>query len=130
MQEGSGARAGLRPSLELGMPCSGDGQRVQEMAGAAVGRGLGRGQRRCRGRAALGQLGQPSICASPLYTSFLGAPGVGSLFLLQRIFLTQESNRSLLHCRQIVYQLIYQGSPNTFMTTLVVKELSRQVIRS
>ena len=31
--------------------------------------------------------------------------GVGSLSLLQRIFLTQESNRGLLHCRQILYQL-------------------------
>ena len=31
--------------------------------------------------------------------------GVGSLSLLQGIFLTQESNRGLLHCRQILYQL-------------------------
>ena len=37
--------------------------------------------------------------------------GVGSL--LQLIFLTQESNRGLLHCRQILYQLSYQGSPDT-----------------
>ena len=37
--------------------------------------------------------------------------GVGSLSLLQRIFLTQESNRGLLHCRQILYQLSYHGSP-------------------
>ena len=37
--------------------------------------------------------------------------GVGSLFLLQWIFLTQESNQGLLHCRQILYQLSYQGSP-------------------
>ena len=36
---------------------------------------------------------------------------VGSLSLLQGIFLTQESNRGLLHCRQILYQLSYQGSP-------------------
>ena len=36
---------------------------------------------------------------------------VGSLFLLQGIFPTQESNQSLLHCRQILYQLSYQGSP-------------------
>ena len=32
-------------------------------------------------------------------------PGVGSLFLLQQIFLTHESNQSPLHCRQILYQL-------------------------
>ena len=31
--------------------------------------------------------------------------GVGSLSLLQRIFLTQESNECLLHCRWILYQL-------------------------
>ena len=36
--------------------------------------------------------------------------GVGSQSLLQGIFLTQESNWSLLHCRQILYQLSYQGS--------------------
>ena len=31
--------------------------------------------------------------------------------LLQGIFPTQESNRGLLHCRWILYQLNYQGSP-------------------
>ena len=36
--------------------------------------------------------------------------GVGSQSLLQGIFLTQESNEGLLHCRQILYQLNYQGS--------------------
>ena len=39
--------------------------------------------------------------------------GVGSLSLLQRIFLTQELNWGRLHCRQILYQLSYQGSPFT-----------------
>ena len=34
-----------------------------------------------------------------------------SLCLLQRVFLTQESNWSPLHCRQILYQLSYEGSP-------------------
>ena len=33
--------------------------------------------------------------------------GVGSLSLLQEIFLTQESTWGLLHCRQILYQLNY-----------------------
>ena len=33
---------------------------------------------------------------------------VGSLSLLQQIFPTQESNRGLLHCRWIFYQLSYQ----------------------
>ena len=39
-------------------------------------------------------------------------PGVGSLSLLQGIFPTQESKQDLLHCRQILYQLSYQGSQN------------------
>ena len=37
--------------------------------------------------------------------------GVGSLSLVQRIFLTQELNQGLLHCRQILYQLSYQENP-------------------
>ena len=37
--------------------------------------------------------------------------GVGSLSLLQRIFSTQGSNPGLPHCRQILYQLNYKGSP-------------------
>ena len=36
--------------------------------------------------------------------------GVGSLCLLQGIFLKQESNWGLLHCRQILYQLSYEGN--------------------
>ena len=35
--------------------------------------------------------------------------GVSSLSLFQGIFLTQESNQGLLHCRRVVYQLLYQG---------------------
>ena len=37
--------------------------------------------------------------------------GVGSLSLLQWIFLAQESNQGLLHCMWILYQLSYEGSP-------------------
>ena len=37
--------------------------------------------------------------------------GVGCHFLLQGIFLTQESNPGLLHCRRILYHLNHQGSP-------------------
>ena len=37
--------------------------------------------------------------------------GVGSLSLLQRIFLTQELNQGVLPCRWILYQLSYQGDP-------------------
>ena len=37
--------------------------------------------------------------------------GVGSLSLLQGIFLAQELNWGLLHCRRILYQLSRQGTP-------------------
>ena len=37
--------------------------------------------------------------------------GMGSLALLQWVSPTQELNRGLLHCRRILYQLSYQGSP-------------------
>ena len=40
--------------------------------------------------------------------------GVGSLFLLQWIFPTQESDRGLLHCRQIPHQLSSQGNPDRY----------------
>ena len=36
---------------------------------------------------------------------------MGSLSLLQQIFPNKESNWDLLHCRWILYQLSYQGSP-------------------
>ena len=59
--------------------------------------------------------GMDSLLAEPQ-----GKPkntGVGSLSLLQRNFLTQELNQDLLHCRWILYQLSYQGSPNTLYPT-------------
>ena len=43
--------------------------------------------------------------------------GVGCHALLQGIFLTQESNQGLLHCRQILSQLSYQGSPFTVLSS-------------
>ena len=39
--------------------------------------------------------------------------GVGTLSLLQGIFLTQELNQGLLRCRQILYQLSHKGNPRT-----------------
>ena len=57
----------------------------------------------------------PTLQADSLPAESSGKPkntGVSSLSLLQWIFPTQESNRGLLHCRQILYQLRYQGSPN------------------
>ena len=40
--------------------------------------------------------------------------GVGCHFLIQGIFLTQGSNPGLLHCRQILHRLSYEGSPSSF----------------
>ena len=61
---------------------------------------------------------QVSRIAGRFFTSWaIGKPvntGVGSLSLLQAIFLTQESNRGLLHCRCIFYQPSYQGLYNRF----------------
>ena len=54
----------------------------------------------------------PTLQADSLSTEPSGKfknTGVGSLSLLQWIFPTQELNRGLLHCRQILYQLSYQG---------------------
>ena len=49
---------------------------------------------------------------------------VGNLSCLQRIFPTQGSNLDVLHCRQILYQVNYQGSPATWRDleiTILVK---------
>ena len=46
---------------------------------------------------------------------------VGSLSLLQPVFLTQESNWGLLHCGQILYQLSYQVSPNIYAVCIYCK---------
>ena len=56
----------------------------------------------------------PTLQVDSLSAKPKGKPkntGVGSLSLLQSIFLTQKSNQGLLHCRWIFYQLSYQGSP-------------------
>ena len=56
----------------------------------------------------------PTLQADSLPAEPQGKPkitGVGSLSLLHWVFPTQELNRCLLHCRWILYQLSYQGSP-------------------
>ena len=53
---------------------------------------------------------QPHVLHSP-WNSPGQNTGMGSLSLLQQIFPTQELNWGLLHCRQILYQLSYEGSP-------------------
>ena len=55
----------------------------------------------------------PTLQADSIPAEPQGKPkntGVGSLSLLQQIFPIQELNWGLLHCRQILYQLSYQGS--------------------
>ena len=66
----------------------------------------------------------PTLC-DPINCSLLGSSvhgdspgkstGAGCHTLLQGNFQTQESNRCLLHCRWILYQLNYQGSPNLLL---------------
>ena len=75
-----------------------------------------------------GDLPNPAIeCRSPtLQTDSLPAEpqekprntGEGSLSLLQWIFLSQESNWGLPHCRQILHQLIYQGNVDNIFALL------------
>ena len=43
---------------------------------------------------------------------------MGSPSLLQQVFLIQELNRGLLHCRKILYQLSYQGSPVSWFSSV------------
>ena len=58
----------------------------------------------------------PMNCSPPGSSVHGDSPGknigVGCHALLQEIFPTQGSNLGLLHCRWILYQLSYQGSPN------------------
>ena len=53
-------------------------------------------------------------CSLPVSSIHGDSPGsntgVGCYALFQGIFPTQGSNPGLLHCRQILYQLIHQGS--------------------
>ena len=63
----------------------------------------------------------PALQADSLTAEPQGKPkntGVGSLSF-QWIFPTQESNQGFLHCRQIHYQLSYQGSPRKWQPTPV-----------
>ena len=65
---------------------------------------------------------QISHIAGRFFTTELqGKPkntGMGSLSLLQRVFPTQKPNQGLLHCRRILYQLSYEGSPQYMMASM------------
>ena len=65
----------------------------------------------------------PTLQVDSSPTESQGKPvntGVGSLSLFQQIFLTQKLNRGLLHRRQILYLLSYEGSPCLSYVTLCV----------
>ena len=53
---------------------------------------------------------------------------VGSLSLLQQIFPTQKLNRGLLHCRWILYQLSYRGSPVNSVAMNIKVHVSFQIM--
>ena len=72
--------------------------------------------------------GSPTLLVDSLPAEPPGKPkntGVHSLSL-QWIFPTQESNQGLLHCRPILYQLSYQGSPNVIMWLLLNQQFFHQ----
>ena len=56
--------------------------------------------------------------------------GVGSSFLLQGIFPTQGQNPGLLHCRQFLYQLSHQESPNSFKIKAKLKVTAESFLLS
>ena len=63
----------------------------------------------------------PTLLADSSLSEPPGKPNnteVGSLSILEEIFLTQESNRGLLHCRQILYQLSYLYSATNILRDL------------
>ena len=63
----------------------------------------------------------PTLQPDSLQSELPGKPkntGMGSLSLVQGIFLTEESNLGLLNCRQILYWLSYQKSS---MVAMVVQ---------
>ena len=65
----------------------------------------------------------PALQADSLPAEPQGKPKntrLGSLSLLQGIFLTQELNWRRLHCRQILYQLSYEGSPTTNLRLMII----------
>ena len=70
----------------------------------------------------------PTLQVDSLPCESSGKPnntGVDSPSLLHGIFLTQELNHSLLHCRQILYQLSYQGSPFIYNGILHIQRLEK-----
>ena len=83
------------------------------------------GSSQSRDRTQVSRIAGDSLPAEPQGNKNIG---VGSLSLFQGILLPQESNRGLLHCRWILYQLSYEGSPYkpcTILFYLVKKDTTR-----
>ena len=75
---------------------------------------------------------QVSHIAGTFFPEIAGKPkntGVGSLSLLQGIFLTQGSKWGLLLCWWMLYQLSYQRSPNILIEPVVFNMLLRYCTR-
>ena len=71
------------------------------------------------------ELRSPALQADSLPAEPQGKPkntGVGGPSLLQWIFPTQESHWRFLHCRWILYQLSYEGSPHKQYTVQIKRK--------
>ena len=69
------------------------------------------------------------VCFCP-WNSPVKSTGMGSLSLLQGIFPTQGSNPGLPHCRQILYRLSHQGSPQWWPIHLPMEETEETWVQS
>ena len=66
--------------------------------------------------------GSPALQVNSLLSELPGKlknTRVGSSTLFQGIFQIQELDQGLLHCRRILYQLSYQGSPLSICLYLI-----------
>ena len=74
----------------------------------------------------------PALQADSLPAEPQGKPKntwVGALSLLQWIFPTQELNWGLLHCRQTLYQLNYQGNTNNILSEKELHFQKKKLVR-
>ena len=61
-------------------------------------------------------------CQVPLFMGFSRQKSWSGLpFSCPRIFLTQESNPDLPHCRQFLYRLSYEGNPDLRPTVMKIR---------
>ena len=74
---------------------------------------------------------QVSRIAGRFFTSWATREAQESLSLLQWIFPTQESNQGLWHCRQILYQLSYEGNQecSNYHTIVLISHASKVMLK-